>query len=447
MKRQKTTLGGLPITMYRGSRVEAVGLSSGMVRLHGEPDHPPGGVKQAELSQFLDWYPAAGDGDAERFRTTLFNHVWVERVYPTSAELDAWTDHNAPDPDDLIALSRWVRSQRQARDMQEYVRTHPRLILDAAAQRRSEVHFRLTHAEMELLDQSILAVLEQARPQSIRHVYYVLVGRIPELVPKNKPGYDTVDRACIRLRRTERLPYSWISDSSRTGYHVSTYENAGDLICRHAEYYRLDLWRRAKAHVEVWCESRSIAAVVLPLCRELCVSLYPTSGFSSLTQIWQAAESMQDVAGGRPICVVYVGDYDPAGQHIDRDAITKLREHLRPYAQKHGMKMDDCLQEVRVAVNEEQIVKYNLPTKPRNESDSRCPEITRTVEAEALPADDLRLLVREAVEAHLPKGELDVVRVAEESERKHLRTVGELMSRHGATKVAGLCLDSLPKRK
>ena len=418
-----------------------------MVRLHGEPDHPPGGVKQAELRQFLDCYPAASDWNAERFRTNLFIHVWVQRVYPTSAEVDAWTDHNAPDPDDFIALSRWVRSQRQARELQEYARTHPRVILDAAAQRRSEVeNFRLTHAEMELLDQSILAVLEQSRPQSIRHVYYVLVGRIPELVPKNKPGYDTVDRACIRLRQSERLPYSWISDSSRTGYHVATYENAGDLICRHAEYYRLDLWRRAKAHVEVWCESRSIAAVLLPLCRELCVSLYPTSGFSSLTQTWQAAELMQAAAGGRPICVVYVGDYDPAGQHIDRDAIKKLRRHLRPYAQKHGVELDACLQKVRVAVNEEQIVKYNLPTKPRNESDSRCPEITRTVEAEALPAEVLCKLVREAVETHLPKGELDVIRVAEESERKHLRIIGEMTSRHGATTVAGL-LDSLPPKR
>ena len=296
----KQELCGLTVATYRGSRVEAVTLPTGVVQLRGEQGHPVGGVKQAELRDFLDWEPDAGDWNAEVFRESLFSHVWAERVGLRMAEVEAWTDHNDHNHPDhhgtkgVIAMFRWIAGERRARALREYVRSHPRPILDAAAQRRSRVkNFRLTNAEMELLDQSILAVLERSRPQSVRHVYYVLVGNIPELVPKNDQGYQTVDRACIRLRQTGRLPYSWVSDSTRMGYHVATYENAGELISRHAEYYRLDLWRRAKAHVEVWCESRSIAAVLLPLCRELCVSLYPTGGFSSLTQTWEAAQLMQ----------------------------------------------------------------------------------------------------------------------------------------------------------
>ena len=447
----KTTLCGLPVATYRGSRVEAVTLPTGVVRLRGELDHPVGGVKEAELQTFLNWQPDAGHWEAEMFRTSLFRHVWVVRVGYSTAEMEAWVDHNHPDDHkttDMIAMLRWIGGKRRARALSEFVRTNPRPILDAAAQRRPRVkNFRLTNAEMELLDQGIVAVLERSRPQSVRHVYYVLVGRIPELVPKDDPGYQTVDRACVRLRQTGRLPYSWVSDSTRLGHHVATYENAGELISRHAEYYRLDLWRRAAAHVEVWCESRSIAAVLLPLCRELCVSLYPTSGFSSLTQTWQAARSMQDAAAGRPIRLLYVGDYDPAGKHIDRDAVKKLREHLTPYAQRHDMEIEQCLREVRVAVNENQILKYNLPTKPRKKDDLRCPEIKATVEAEALPAEVLLKLVREQIESYLPQGELDVIRVAEESEREHLRTIGELTSRHGATRVAGLCLDTLAKRE
>ena len=451
---KRTLCGGLPVATYRGSRVEAVTLSTGVVQLRGEQSHPVGGVKHADLLDFLDCHPDAGHWGAETFREELFSHVWAERVDFSMRDIEAWKNHNHPDhPDhhgtkDTIEMMRWIEGQRQARALRESVRTHPRPILDAAAQRRSRgEYFRLTNAEMELLDQSILAVLERSRPQSVRHVYYVLVGRIPELVPKNDRAYQTVDRACIRLRQNRRLPYSWVSDSTRMGYHVATYENAGELISRHAEYYRRDLWRRAKVHVEVWCESRSIAAVLLPLCRELCVSLYPTGGFSSLTQTWEAAQLMQSAAAGRPVRLLYVGDYDPAGKHIDRDAITKLREHLKLYAQRHHMRIEQCLQEVRLAINEEQIVKYHLPTKPRKEDDSRCPEIKRTVEAEALPAEVLRKLVREEIESYLPQGELAVVRVAEESEREHLRTIGKLTSRHGATRVAGLCLDTLARRK
>ena len=442
------TICGLPIATYRDSRVEAVTLSTGAVELRGQQDLPVRGIKKAELRDFLDWHPDAGHWGAERFRKSLFSHVWAERVGYSTAELKGWTHHNGLDraTNDVIPMMRWIAAERRAKALRESVRTNPRAILDAAAQRRGQVeHFRLSKSEMELLDQGVLGVLERSRPQSVRHVYYVLVGRIPELVPKTEPGYDTVDRACIRLRQNRRLPYSWVSDSTRMGYHVATYQNPGQLISQHAEYYRLDLWRRADAHVEVWCESRSIAGVLLPLCRELCVSLYPTGGFSSLTQTWEAAQLMQAAADGRPIRVLYVGDYDPAGKHIDRDAIEKLREHLTPYAQRHGMNIDYCLREVRVAVNEDQIVKYNLPTKPRKKGDSRCPEIKCTVEAEALPAEVLLKLLREEIEPYLPQGELDVIRVAEESERGHLRTIGELTSRHGATRVAGLCMDTLGK--
>lgn len=440
---------GLPVSTYRGSRVEAVTLSTGVVRLRGEQDYPVGGIKQAELRDFLGGEPDAGDWDAEMFRTSLFTHVWAERVQPSVTEVNAWVDKNSHKHDgvDVLAMSRWIARQREVRALREYVRTQWRRILDRAVQRRSEAeNFRLTKAEKELMDQSILAVLKRSRPQSVRHVYYVLVGRIPELVLKTKQGYQTVDRACIRLRRNGRLPYSWVSDATRMGHHVATYGSGGELVRQQAEYYRLDLWQRAKAHVEVWCESRSIAAVLLPLCQELCVSLYPTSGFSSLTQTWDAAKLMQTVAAGRPIRVLYVGDYDPAGKHIDRDAIKKLRKHLKPYAARHGMTMKQCLQEVRVAVNEEQIVKYNLPTKPRKKDDARCPEIKRTVEAEALPAEVLLKLVREEIESYLPKGEIEAVRVAEESEREGLRTLAELVSRHGTKRVADLCRDTLTKR-
>ena len=157
----KKTLGGIPVATYRDSRIEAVTLSTGVVQLRGEQDQPVEGVKQTELRDFLDWYPDADRWDSERFRKKLFSHVWVERVHFSLDEVVAWTDHNQGDlrrTDDLIGMSRWIADQRAARALRELVRTQPRAILDAAAQRRSRVrnsrvgNFRLTRAEMELLD-------------------------------------------------------------------------------------------------------------------------------------------------------------------------------------------------------------------------------------------------------------------------------------------------------
>ena len=85
--------------------------------------------------------------------------------------------------------------------------------------------------------------------------------------------------------------------------------------------------------------------------------------------------------------MLYVGDYDPAGLLIDRAIEAELRSHLRTPLTVH-----------RIAINPEQIDTYDLPAKPRKANDRRRPDLTQTVEAEAMPAEDMRSLVRVWVE-------------------------------------------------
>ena len=152
---------------------------------------------------------------------------------------------------------------------------------------------------------------------------------------------------------------------------------------------------------------RSIASVIQRDCDELAVSLYPCGGFSSISFIYQAAEYINGRDDGRPVTVFYIGDYDPAGVLIDVSLERELRLHLN-----EGIE----LRFGRLGITAEQIVLYDLPTKPRKDTDRRAPEIERTVEAEAMPA----LILREAIEALLPPHALKVSRVAEESERARL---------------------------
>jgi len=82
----------------------------------------------------------------------------------------------------------------------------------------------------------------------------------------------------------------------------------------------------------------------------------------------------------------------------------------------------------RIAINEEQIAQYDLPTKPRKVADRRSPEVAATVEAEAMPASILRGLLRGAIEALLPENALAVAKVAEESEREHIGRMAALFN-------------------
>ncbi|ROO26774.1 hypothetical protein SAHL_12220 [Salinisphaera orenii YIM 95161] len=214
-----------------------------------------------------------------------------------------------------------------------------------------------------------------------------------------------------KMRRAGTLPYGWITDSTRRGHFTYTYRDTADFVRSVKGLYRGDLWMHADHYVEVWCESRSIAGVIENTCRELAVSLYPAGGFTSLSFAHEAAQFIRDDARGRPAEIIYIGDFDPAGVTIDKSIETELRLHV-------GDEVD--LNFHRIAINEDQIAEYDLPTKPRKKSDKRVLHLKETVEAEALPAYIMRDMLRDAVEQFLPQGALHATKVAEIEESRFL---------------------------
>jgi hypothetical protein len=272
---------------------------------------------------------------------------------------------------------------------------------------------RRTKAAVEQLDEQIIAVLSEDHPQSVRHVFYRMTNpRLAEVVEKSDRGYRHVQDRCVRLRRAGRLPYGWITDSSRRGYFTETFSGASDFLHQVVALYRADLWEDSIYYCEVWTESRSIAAVIQADCAELAVSLYPAGGFSSITLAYQAAEYINESSRGREVVIFYVGDYDPAGVLIDIALERELRAHLDP---------NISLSFKRIGITPEQIQTFDLPTKSRNPGDLRARHVDRTVEAEAMPARIMRQLIRSEVESLLPTNALQVARAAEESERAILR--------------------------
>lgn len=268
---------------------------------------------------------------------------------------------------------------------------------------------RRTKARQAQLDRQIVAVLKEDHPQSLRHVFYrVTDPRLPEPVEKSDRGYRHVGNRVLALRRSGVLPYAWVSDATRRGFFVDTFNGAADFLSRVAGLYRADLWGTSAHYCEVWTESRSIAGMIETDCRELAVTLYPCGGFSSETLAFQAAECINNRGDNRPVTIFYIGDYDPAGVLIDRDIESKLRRHLSASVE---------MEFVRLGITPEQIAEFQLPTKPRKETERRAQHVRHTVEAEAMPARVMRAILRSAVETLLPADALAVAKVAEQSER------------------------------
>ena len=162
------------------------------------------------------------------------------------------------------------------------------------------------------LEQQILDVLAACK-QSVRHVFYRMTDpTLPVFVEKSDDGYRQVQHLTMKLRRNGRLPYGQLTDTSRRGYYVNTYNNAAEYIRGVASFYRADLWKDSDYYCEVWCESRSIAGVIEADCEEFAISLFPAGGFSSVTFIYESALEINETVE-KPVVIFFIGDYDPAG--------------------------------------------------------------------------------------------------------------------------------------
>ena len=273
------------------------------------------------------------------------------------------------------------------------------------------------------LDLQIIEVVEMDAPMSVRHVFYRMTDpRLEAPVSKDQKGYLKVMNRLLALRRSGRVHYRDIVDTSRRGYYVPTYPDGAAFLSDLATDYRGDLWKGVGHRVEVWCESRSIAGVLEDTCRDYAVALYPAGGFSSETFVYQAAQSI--IRNGQNTTLLYVGDYDPAGVLIDTDIEEKMNRHLDGTVD---------LEFSRIAVNKQQIAAMGLPTKPRKDTDRRSLQVESTVEAEAVPAPAMRAMLAEELRQFIPDSTLATQRFNDFEERTSLKHIAQAISHYGVT--------------
>jgi hypothetical protein len=170
------------------------------------------------------------------------------------------------------------------------------------------------------------------------------------------------------------------------------------------------LWANEDAYVEIWTEKDALAGVLLEVTAPWDVPLMVACGFSSLTFLHEAAETI--LAVGKPAYLYHFGDWDPSGIHSDR-AIERTLRAEAPGAEIHFQ---------RVAVTTEQIELWNLPTRPtKRKGNSHAKRFKgRSIEVDAIPAERLQELVRNCIEQHVDRQALEVTRVAENSEQELL---------------------------
>jgi hypothetical protein len=274
---------------------------------------------------------------------------------------------------------------------------------------------RATKVEVEARREALLDIIEAGRPMTVRQVFYQATVR--GLVEKAESGYAKVQTDLTVMRRAGKLSYDWLADNTRWQRKPRTFNGVEQALRDTASLYRKNLWADADAYVEIWLEKDALAGVIYPITSMFDVPLMVARGYASLSFLYSAAEYINTLTV--PTYIYHLGDFDPSGVNAGE----KIEETLREMAPDADIAFE------RIAVTEQQIADWDLPTRLTKASDTRAKAFNSTlsVELDAIDPNELRALVQETIERHLPTEQFEVLKAAEESERDIIaRLVGKV---------------------
>ena len=265
---------------------------------------------------------------------------------------------------------------------------------------------------------ALYEIVAEQRPMTVRQVFYQ--GTVRGFIEKTEAGYAKVQTDLVWMRRRGVLPYGWLADNTRWQRKPATFDGIEQALVSTAHFYRKSLWADADAYVEIWLEKDALAGVVNDVTDEYDVPLMVARGYASLSFLHSAAEHIGSL--DVPAYIYHLGDFDPSGVNAGE----KIEETLRELAP------DAEITFKRIGVTKAQIRKWKLPTRPTKKSDTRSKGFGEiSVELDAISPADLRGLVRDAIEAHMPAARLDILKIAEQSERDTLLDIVGQLTRGG----------------
>jgi hypothetical protein len=164
--------------------------------------------------------------------------------------------------------------------------------------------------------------------------------------------------------------------------------------------------------VEVWVEAAGMTPMIARIAHEYGADVFSCGGFDSVTAKYDTARRI--ARRSRPTTVLHVGDHDPSGLSI----LDSSAEDVWAFVEG----LDGTVPTVtRLAVTEEQIRRYQLPTAPQKTTDQRGERMDHTVQAEALSPDQLEAELRAGLEQVVDLDVLATIRAQGLAQQDQLR--------------------------
>jgi len=251
-------------------------------------------------------------------------------------------------------------------------------------------------------------------PLTDRRVHYLLLNDPPLKHDKkpsskyanDKKSYKSLTHLLIRARLTGEVSMSAIEDSTRPiqlagGFH-SLEQFVGQEVENFLNGYSRELTIGQPDHIEIMLEKNALRSVVESVASEYCVPVTTGRGFSSLSPRYDLQQRFLK-SGKSRLVLLMLTDFDPDGEVIASSFARSLRDDL-------GLKN---IVAVKVALNPEDVIEYNLPSDMDAKPSSPNYESfvkrhgTKAVELDAIPVQLLQEKLRDAIEKYLDMDEFN----------------------------------------
>lgn len=212
---------------------------------------------------------------------------------------------------------------------------------------------------------------------TLRQLYYRLVSE--HLIPNKQTAYNSLSSRTAKARREGWFPD--LVDRGREIHLYQTFANPASALRWLSRIYRIDRTEGQEYAVWIAVEKNGLLNLLIDWFGDFGVPVIALGGYSSQTFCDDISQAVAN--DGRPAILIYGGDFDPSGEDILRDFMSRT----------------DCWWATpKVALLPEHIQEYDLPPLPGKTTDSRAQGFIdrhgelMQVELDALPPDVLQSL-------------------------------------------------------
>jgi hypothetical protein len=306
------------------------------------------------------------------------------------------------------------------------------------------------------------AYAAQGYDLTLRQCYYQFVAR--GLIENTERSYKRLGTILNRARMAGMLDWSHIVDRTRNLESLTHWDDPAEILRAAARGFHVDTWSTQPTRVEVWVEKEALAGVVERAAEAWVCAYFSCRGYVSQSEQWAAAQRLrQYLVAGQRVVVVHLGDHDPSGLDMTRDIRDRLTTFItRDHAADLGYDLDEDPEDVwevwedfehrnnewmerhppdddwwphdlvfhveRIALNRDQVDRYQPPPNPAKLSDSRASTYVaehgfQSWELDALDPATLDDLIQRTIIGYVDETLLEERRTEQEAHRSHLTTV------------------------